>query len=213
VVKATRIRHFALLVLILVRSSAFAQEAGAGLGHGFVSGGVIALSDDSPERTRFYDSRPGASSWFADAAVSIASRFGVGVERFPLGTVTGSYDAACCILRDYERETALVVTGRWRAVPRRVALDALAGIGAVFQHRDTMTATRFSPAASAHSISDTAEAMIAAGLDAPVAVARHIVLVPMIRVYRMDRTTIDNANVTAAPSVRFVVGITAGVAW
>jgi hypothetical protein len=55
--------------------------------------------------------------------------------------------------------------------------------------------------------------MISAGLDAPVAVAAHIVLVPMIRVYRMERTAINTGNVTAAASLRLVVGVTAGVAW
>jgi hypothetical protein len=203
----------AVCVTLLVSTPALAQQAGQ-LGQGFVAAGVLTASDDSADRVRFPDGPVTGSRWFAEGAVFVGRGIGLGIETVPLGTVSGSYDAACCILRDDEREKAIFGAVRWRALHlRRIALDPLVAFGRVAQHRETQTSLRFVPASTTTNITDTDFPAWGFGVDVPVAIVPHFAVVPLFRRYVLQRESQDTANVTASPSVRFVVGLLAGLSW
>jgi hypothetical protein len=196
---------------MMCSAAASAQESRPG--RGFVTAGLIALSDDSGSRTRFAIPPESSSTWFTEAAVFVVPRVAIGVERFPLGTVTSASDALCCILRDFERETALVATGRWRAVQHLLSLDAVGGVGVMFQHRDTFTAARFIANSQIDTITDTTNSILSFGVDAPIKAGPHVAIVPVLRLYSVSRPVVNTANVTATGSTRVAAAITAGISW
>jgi hypothetical protein len=61
-----------------------------------------------------------------------AERAAFGVELLNLGTVTGSYDALCCILRDKQREISVLGVFRERAWRRnRLTVDIIGAAGSL----------------------------------------------------------------------------------
>jgi len=200
----------AVCVAFLMSTPALAQSGG--LGQGIVVAGIMTTSDDSADRTRFADGTVTGSTWFVEGAVFVGHGIGLGIEVVPLGSITGSYDARCCILRDYERESAIIGTVRWRTLHlRRFALDPLIAVGTASQHRETQTAPRFqSPTTT---ITDTDFPMWGFGLDVSVAVIPHVMVAPLFRRYVLQRESQSTANVTASPRPRYVLGLVAGLSW
>jgi hypothetical protein len=192
--------------------SAMAASSEAGPGHGLAGAGFVLAADDAAERIRFRGPTVGGL-WLVDAAVFVGGRVGVGVEALALGTVTGSYEAACCRISDEEKETAVFASGRWRAFHRnRIAIDAVAGVGRVFQHRDTRTSLRF-PTSETVVTEDRRSPAFALGIDAPMSLVPHIAISPLARVYFLDRGVRSTPNVLFVSSTRVVLGFTAGVTW
>src|SRR5262245_8943502 len=74
---------------------------------GFAGVALLVASDDAAHRVRFPDE--GASRVVALEADFIhAGPMAIGIEASHLGTVTGAYDAQCCIFRDKQREVTLL---------------------------------------------------------------------------------------------------------
>jgi len=203
---------YGVAVVLVFSTAAMAQPEGAG--HGSVTAGLFTASDDSTERARFPDGPSTAGMLFMEAVVFVLPRIGVGAEALSLGMVTGSYDAACCILRDQEQETAIFVTGRWRPLKRKlVGIDAVLAVGTVLQHRETRTSLRFVANSARNTIEDRHSPAWGVGVDVPLSIVPHIAISPLMRVYFLDRGERDTPNVVFAPSTRFAIGIIAGVSW
>jgi hypothetical protein len=118
------------------------------------------------------------------------------------------------VLRDQEQETAILVTGRWRALRHnRLGIDAVLGIGTVIQHRNTRTSLRFVSNSETSTIDDRYSPAVGFGVDVPFSIIRHVALSPLIRVYFLDRGEPDTPNVLSTPSARVAVGVTAAVTW
>jgi hypothetical protein len=211
-----RFASYGAVAILFLSTTALAQSVtnDASLGHGLAGVGVLSLTDDAAERTRFPDVSGGEVVWLIETAVFVAPRIAVGIEALPLGTVTGSYDALCCTLRDQEQETAILVTGRWRALRHnRLGIDAVFGIGTVIQHRNTRTSLRFVSNSETSTIDDRYFPAVGTGVDVPFSIMRHVAISPLIRVYFLERGEQDTANVLSTPSRRVAVGATASVSW
>jgi hypothetical protein len=195
------------------QNRAYANDVG--LGHGLAGAGLDLATDDDSERVRFPDKGSGSGSlWFVHGTVFVGRRIGVGIEVIMLGAVTGSYNALCCLLTDKEKENALLATARWRTLRRsRIGLDAVGGIGAMFQHRETRTSLRFLPNSETVTTEGRHSPGFVLGIDAPVVLVPHLAVSPVARLYFLQRGTRDGANVAFASSRRFALGITAGVGW
>src|SRR5436190_13643816 len=189
------------MVALLFCTSSFAQTLGRG--HGIVGVGIVAATDDSAERTRFGPTATPGSLWLFDAAVFVAGRIGVGAEVLPLGSVTGASDIACCVFRDVERERALLVTGRWRALSRQqIAIDAVFGVGTILQHRETRMSLRSVPNSTMAAISDRYSPAWSVGADAPFLIVPHVAVSPLFRVYFLERGNENTPNVAFTRSAR-----------
>jgi hypothetical protein len=207
----------AAILLVLARSSVARCQTSSNVSiadHGFVGLGVLGASDDRSDRVRFPDQGP-SGVLFVEANFFRVGRAGFGVELLNLGTVTGSYDALCCILRDKQNEFSALAVVRERAWRRnRLTVDIIGAAGVLFQHRETSVADRFSPAATAIStIEDRRSPAFAVGMDLPLLLARHVSVAPQARVYFLQRGGLDSTGVTRASSTRPTVGLSGRVMW
>jgi hypothetical protein len=199
------------VALSLISTAAVAQSAG--FGHGFAAAGIVSTSDDAASRTRFPDGPVSGGLWFIGAAAFVGHGVALGVEALSLGSVTGSYNADCCILRDQEEEKAILATVRWRALRlHRLAFDPLVAFGALTQHRETENNVRFPPITNL-AITNESDTAGGFGVDVAVTVLPHVVVAPMFRVYTLRRSSPNIPNVVASSSTRFVIGVTAGGSW
>src|SRR5881409_1049116 len=138
--------HAVAVLLLSTRAIAQPVTNDTHRGSGLAGVGVLALTDDAAERTRFAAASDARVEWLVDAAVFVAPSLAVGVEALSLGTVTSSFNANCCVGSEQEQEAVILVTGRWRAMRHnRLGMDAVFGFGTVIQHRDTRLAYRFVP--------------------------------------------------------------------
>ena len=211
-----RCTGYTAVAVLLLSTTTVAQSItnGASGGHGFAGVGALASTDDAAERVRFYNASAAGTAWLVEAAVFVAPRIAAGVEALALGTVTGSTAELCCLERVEEQEAAILATGRWRALHQnRLGIDAVFGIGAVNQHRDTRTSLRFVPNSETSTIDDRHFPVVGVGVDVPFSVIPHVAISPLIRVYFLDRSGQDMASVPSTSSTRVAVGVTAGVAW
>jgi hypothetical protein len=180
---------------------------------GFVGVALLGASDDTSNRVRFPDE--GASRVLAlEADLMRAGTLAIGVEASHLGSVTGAYNAQCCIFRDEQREIAVLGVLRervWNSA--RVALDIVGGAGALFQHRETLIADRFFPSAASTVIEDRGSPAFVLGADLPIALAEHLALSPELRWYFLQRGSLDTLNVTRQSSNRPAVGVSGRLTW
>jgi hypothetical protein len=206
-------------ILLLHSRSSLAQSqtirSPANADRGFLGAGLFVASDDASNRVRFPDVNASRSPRFTiEAAIVSAGRIGLGFEFSTLGTVTGSSNAACCILRDEQKETSVLAVVRGRAWRKnRLAVDVVGGMGVLFQHRETMVALRQVAGSAVTTVEDRKSPAFAIGADLPFFVAHHIALVPQIRFGFLRRGELDTPNVTRASSQTSAVGLTGRVLW
>jgi hypothetical protein len=205
------------VLLVLARPSLARGQAARSVSitdHGFVGAGVFGASDDSSDRVRFPDQgSPGV--FLFEANFFRAGRAGFGMEFLNLGTVTGSYDALCCILSDKQREISVLGVFRERAWGRsRLAVDIIGAAGVLLQHRETSTAYRFSPPSTAIStIEDRRSPAFAVGMDLPLLLAPHVAVAPLARLYFLQRGLLYTADVARGSSTRPAIGLSGRVMW
>jgi len=199
-----------LLQPIYGQTAAVGSDAGPG--HGWAGVGLFTATDDGKRVGRVVPDSTAGTMWTVDAAVFVADRIAVGVDALTLGTVTGSQSMACCWLANQEKETAVLASGRWRTVRRRrIALDAIGGIGAVFQHRDTQSGSQY-PRTAISKVESGRSPAFELGIDVPLSLGRHVVISPLARLLFLQRDQ-TNAHVPVESSAPFAVGFIAGVIW
>ena len=206
-------------VLMLHSRSLLAQNQTArsptNADRGFLGAGVFAANDDASNRVRFPDVNGSPSLRLTiEAEVVRAGRIGLGLEFSTLGTVTGSYNAACCILRDEQKETSVLAVVRERVWRKdRLAVDIVGGMGVLFQHRETMVALRFVGGSAVTTVEDRYSPAFAIGADLPLFVAQHIALVPRFRLGFLERGALDTPNVTRSSSQTSAIGLSGRIVW
>jgi hypothetical protein len=203
-------------LLVLARSSVARGQTARSASitdHGFVGVGVFGAGDDSFNRVRFPD-QSSPHVFLFEANFFRAGRAAFGVELLNLGTVTGAYDALCCILRDKQKEISVLGVFRERAWRRnRLTVDIIGAAGVLLQHRETNDSDRSLPTTTISTIEDRRSPAFAVGVDLPLLLARHVALAPQVRLYFLQRGGLDTANVTRASSLRPTIGLSGRVMW
>jgi hypothetical protein len=103
-------------------------------------------------------------------------------------------------------------------------LDGVFGVGALRQTRTTTTQFRYPPFQTTTTTSDHTSAAFSLGADAPIAVARHVAVIPQMRWYHLRRLgnvsgvygrvlPLSYPSALVAPGSMFAFGVTAGVTW
>ena len=211
-----------VLLLSCVPDRSSGQTAAAApspAGHGSAGGGLIlGATADEANRVRFPDTSGDGdqgSLWVLSGHVFVSRHVAVGMEYVTLGTVNGRTDPVCCVMLDSENERVIYGTGRFSSArPGRVNLDLVGGVGILSQHRRTSVSDRWNPGVAATvTVDDREDPCFVLGADVPIRIASHFVVSPIVRLYFLERKTIDTLTVTATSPRRLVFGVTAGVKW
>jgi hypothetical protein len=185
-----------------------------GLGDGLVAGGWYAATADSSERVSVRNAEITDDHWQAEVTVFLGRRIGVGVEAVALGSTSMTGNILCCILNETEDEQLWLATGRWRAfAAHSMALDAVGGIGVVLQHFERQSGLRFTPGSVTETTSDNQSLAFSAGIDLPIAIASHLAVLPMLRVYALRRDYQPGTLFGTLPSTRVAIGVSAAFTW
>lgn len=159
---------------------------------GFLGAGFGLASNDAASRMRLYEEGV-ASQWLIEAAVALAPRISLGVELSQPSAATAftTVGAGRAQIAGRQQERVLVGLLRVRlAQAGRLAFDAVAGGGLVFQHHESggcvPAQTRCESTGTGPSLDERAP-VIAAGFDLPIRLGRHVELVPAARLYDLRR--------------------------
>jgi hypothetical protein len=185
---------------------------------GFVGGGIGAARGDFVNRDRF-GSRvltPHPSLvWFVETDVGRVGRIAFGAEFVNLGEVRGRFDAACCIERNSQKEAALLGVLRVRSGGiGPLAVDVIGGLGMLLQKSVSTGGLRFPPTETTTTEKARSSAF-GIGVDLPVQINTRIAVVPLMRLYFLQRERIIDPSdaVAQRPSRRPAVGVTGRVTW
>jgi hypothetical protein len=185
---------------------------------GFVGAGLSLGPEDGANRIRFPagETRP---LWHLAGSVRVGRHVGLGAELASLGTVTGGTRGISFELSERQEEHVLLGVLRVRpSVRGRVAVDLLGGAGVLLQHRETtFRSCGFSGGAPICAEQPDVERrqslVLAAGLDVPMALTRHLAVAPIVRVLALRRGELETSTALRRSSIRLLMGASMLVGW
>jgi hypothetical protein len=186
---AKPIAAFALLVLAVLVCTRPALAQSAEVPRIFIGAGMYWASNDFSDRMSridFDDEDP--SVFNVEGAIRVARRVSVGAEFFQAKDLTAVMLARSGQTHGEQREHVLLGTARVRlAGTSRVAVDAVGGGGAVFQHHEErVNSCGPTCVLLTRTMTNTAPAFVG-GVDLPIRVAPFLAVVPTLRTYFLNR--------------------------
>jgi hypothetical protein len=201
----------AVALFILANTAAVSLRAQGGEEAKGLVGMSISWATDDAQRPERFNYEPARTVRSLHGSVFLHPRVAVGSEWTHLGTIEAPGGSPRAQILEKHREHALFGTLRARLAGRgRSAFDAVGGIGALFQRRETT-----SVAGGTTSTSNTSAAFIIRA-EGQVALSRHVAVTPTAGLYSLRRpdatTSLLNLSRTSS-STRGLVGVGVSALW
>jgi hypothetical protein len=185
---------------------------------GFVGGGIGSARGDLVNRDTSASRRITPHPflvWFLETEVGRAGRIAFGAEFVNLGEVRGRLESACCTERNSQKEDALLGVLRVRSGGiGPLAVDVIGDLGVLFQKSVSTGGSRFPPTETT-TTENARSSAFGIGVDLPVQINTRIAVVPLMRLYFLQRERMTDPldRVAQQPSRRPALGVTGRLTW